>query len=363
MNSLAIPVPSPAPIATSPGSGTTPAADDGKFGDTLRQTRATSETKAQGHVAGHQPSSGQPTADDKKAAGDDRDADPKADAKADDHDTVTADVLPLMAPLPPPAATTTRQMPAAGGKLLPAGTAPVAAARGTPAQARPAEETPAPRADLQPAPAAGGSASAPMTDVPLPLAEPAQPSSHDHGESDAARVAAQDFGSHLGQLLGAHAAQPPQSAPAPAPLQLAMQATPDQLPQFAQETGQNIAWLAGQGIQKAEIQLNPRSLGPIHIEISTRNDHVDVSFAVAHPQTVHALQQTLPHLDQMLAQHGLNLGQASVGQQSQGQHQTTFAQHTGGDSANADSNGTEAETPRNWRPLRIATPGRVDDFA
>ena len=45
---------------------------------------------------------------------------------------------------------------------------------------------------------------------------------------------------------------------------------------------------------------------------------VDVTFAAQHPAAVHALQQTLPQLDALLAQHGLSLGQADVGQRQSG---------------------------------------------
>jgi flagellar hook-length control protein FliK len=125
--------------------------------------------------------------------------------------------------------------------------------------------------------------------------------------------------------------------------------------------------MVGQGIQKAEIQLNPRTLGPIHVDITTHHDQVDVSFAVQHPQTVNALQQTLPQLHDMLAQQGLNLGQASVGQHSPGQQHAAFAQHhssgghAGGNTGNTGN--AEPELPPVWRSTRIAAPGGVDDFA
>jgi flagellar hook-length control protein FliK len=121
--------------------------------------------------------------------------------------------------------------------------------------------------------------------------------------------------------------------------------------------------LAGQNIQQAEIQLNPKKLGPIQVEITTHHDRVDVSFAVQHPQTVHALQQTLPQLHDMLAQQGLNLGHASVGQQAPGRQHPAFAQHAGGGDVGHRSGVAEADASPNWRPLRIAMPGRVDDFA
>jgi hypothetical protein len=65
----------------------------------------------------------------------------------------------------------------------------------------------------------------------------------------------------------------------------------------------------------------------------------------------------------MLAQQGLNLGQASVGQQAPGQQHAAFAQHAGFGGSGPDTGSAEADPPPGWRSVRIATPGRVDDFA
>ncbi|MBN8735169.1 MAG: flagellar hook-length control protein FliK [Xanthomonadales bacterium] len=367
MSSLAIPAPAPATAPVNAGAGAAPASGDGKFGDALRQTRAGPETQAPGRVAGdslaprhHDWKSG---AGDKNAAKDDPQSGKPTEAKTDDRPADASNVLPIMAAVVPLAPAAMRQAPAAAGKPLPAAATAVVAPQGA------APTSHAPNTITIPV---GTQTTAPSTATPDPGLTAIAPSGSrdaepqadaDHGrDAIAPRSAADDFGAQLGQLVAAHGIPSANAAPAPMPLQIAMQATPDQPPQFMQETAQSVAWLAGQGIQKAEIQLNPRTLGPIHVEVSTHNDRVDVSFAVAHPQTVHALQQTLPHLNDMLAQQGLNLGHASVGQQSSGQQHAAFAQHVG-DSASGDAHGAEAETPQNWRPLRIATPGRVDDFA
>ena len=365
MSSLAIPAPAPATASVNAGTGAAPASGDGKFGDTLRQTQAGPETQARGRVAGDSPAPrhnhGKPDAGDKNAAKDDPHAGKQNEAKTDDRPVDAPNVLPIMAAVVPLAPATVRQAPAAAGKPLPAAATAAVAPQGT---------TPALHAPNTITVPAGTQTTTPSTATPGPGLTAIAPSGSreaapqaDHGhDAVAPKPAATDFGAQLGQLVAAHGISSANAAPAPMPLQIAMQATPDQPPQFMQEAAQSVAWLAGQGIQKAEIQLNPRTLGPIHVEVSTHNDRVDVSFAVAHPQTVHALQQTLPHLSDMLAQQGLNLGHASVGQQSSGQQHAAFAQHVDA-SANGDANHADVETPQDWRPLRIAAPGRVDDFA
>lgn len=107
-------------------------------------------------------------------------------------------------------------------------------------------------------------------------------------------------------------------APAvPAPAHALSVASPAGTPAFAQELGQHIAWLGNQDVKEARIRLHPEELGSLDVKVSLNHDRVDVSFAVQHPAAVHAVQQTLPQLDALLAHHGLALGQADVGQRQQ----------------------------------------------
>ncbi|WP_162258356.1 flagellar hook-length control protein FliK [Frateuria sp. Soil773] len=86
-------------------------------------------------------------------------------------------------------------------------------------------------------------------------------------------------------------------------------------PAFAQELGQQVAWLGGQELKQARIRLHPEEFGQLDVKVSVTHGQVDVTFAVQHPAAVHAVQQTLAQLDTLLAQHGLSLGHAEVGQQ------------------------------------------------
>lgn len=153
----------------------------------------------------------------------------------------------------------------------------------------------------------------------------------------------------------------PTAPTAPLPPSLSPQAGLNQPQAFAQETAQYVAWLVGQGFDKAEIHLNPRELGPIHVEVTRLPDHIDVNFAVQHPQTVNALQQVLPQLHDMLAQQGLNLGQASVGQQSAGHGHSAPPSFDG--SRGTAAAGIDPVQPRAGRWRSVALPGGVDDFA
>lgn len=110
-------------------------------------------------------------------------------------------------------------------------------------------------------------------------------------------------------------------------------------PAFASQLSQHIGALAKQDLQQARIQVSPQGMGPIDIKLQVSNGVVDVNFAVQHPATVHAIQQTLPQLDSLMSAQGLQLGQAQVGQQSAGQ---TYGQDTSDPSSSGRSTGTMA---------------------
>lgn len=134
-------------------------------------------------------------------------------------------------------------------------------------------------------------------------------------------------------------------------------------PEFAQSLSQHVAWLGGQQIKQANIQLHPKDLGPLNVNVQVKHDKVDVSFAVQNPATVHALQQTLPQLDTLLAQQGLNLGQAQVGQQHNPQQHGSHAQGGNGGSGHADSSAGTDTAVQAPLPARQLAVGLVDDFA
>ena len=121
-------------------------------------------------------------------------------------------------------------------------------------------------------------------------------------------------------------ADAPPTGALPAPATLAAPTAPTVLPlpspvgsqTFAQDLGQQVAWLGGQGIKQARIRLHPEELGSLDVKVSVTHGRVDVVFSAQHPAAVAAVQQSLPQLDQMLAQHGLSLGHAEVGQQERG---------------------------------------------
>lgn len=127
---------------------------------------------------------------------------------------------------------------------------------------------------------------------------------------------------------------------------------------FAQELGQQVAWMGGQDIKEARIKLNPEALGELEVKVSVDHNRVDVAFAAQHPAAVTAVQQTLGQLDTMLAGHGLSLGHTFVGQQHQGSDGSSSSSGKGSFAGNDAADG-DAEVS----PIRQVAVGLVDMFA
>jgi len=120
---------------------------------------------------------------------------------------------------------------------------------------------------------------------------------------------ASDAWAPLGSLAGTSTSLPrlelPPSLAAPVPMHS---------PRFADETGARVQWLAAQGGGEATLRISPDGLGPVEIRLSLDGDRVDVALHAAQADTRQALEQALPRLREMLAQQGLQLGHADVGQ-------------------------------------------------
>jgi flagellar hook-length control protein FliK len=119
-----------------------------------------------------------------------------------------------------------------------------------------------------------------------------------------------------------------------------VQATqPATSPQFAQELGEQIAWMGSGQVKEARIKLHPEELGSMDVRVNMDGGKVNIAILAQHPAAVHAVQQTLSQLDSMLAHHGLSLGQADVGQRQAEQGGEGGGQGAAGEGGDADAAG------------------------
>ena len=116
-------------------------------------------------------------------------------------------------------------------------------------------------------------------------------------------------------------------------------ATPVGATHWGTELGQQMVMMsnnARQGMQTAELRLDPPDLGPLRISLNLADGVASASFVSAHASVRQAIEVAIPQLQQALAQAGISLGQTSVGEQAA---QQEFAQQNGNGSQRQQGGG------------------------
>lgn len=85
---------------------------------------------------------------------------------------------------------------------------------------------------------------------------------------------------------------------------------------WAEDVGQQVSWLAGQGQSKAELILTPPHLGRVEVSLSMNGDSTSAVFVSPSAAVRDALEQALPRLREAMAEAGIQLGQAHVSAES-----------------------------------------------
>lgn len=81
---------------------------------------------------------------------------------------------------------------------------------------------------------------------------------------------------------------------------------------WSEDIGNRITWLAGRSENRAELVLTPPQMGRIEVNLSIKGDQAVASFVSANPVVREALEAALPRLREVLADAGIQLGQAQV---------------------------------------------------
>jgi len=149
------------------------------------------------------------------------------------------------------------------------------------------------------------------------------------------------------------------AAPIAAPVDVRL-STPIASPDFAQALGAQVSVLASNGVQRAELHLNPAEMGPVSVQIVIDGAQARVEFGADFAATRQAIENGLPELASALRDAGLTLTGGGVSQHARGrgEHGAESGSHPG---RNARS-GTEAEPVTAIRPRSVAL-GGVDLYA
>lgn len=164
-----------------------------------------------------------------------------------------------------------------------------------------------------------------------------------------------------GAVDGGFTATPTTGASAPASVAVA---APVNAPDFAQELGLHVSVLAKDGVQSAELHLNPADMGPVSVQIVMDGTQAHVAFGADMAATRQAIEAGLPQLAGALADAGFTLAGGGVSQHAGGGAGSGGGKDAGsspggrGRSVSAESTGRVAGAAR-----RVVTQGGVDEFA
>lgn len=106
---------------------------------------------------------------------------------------------------------------------------------------------------------------------------------------------------------------------------------------WGEALGQRVLMMKGQGMDRAEVRLNPPQLGPLEIRLNVTQDQTSLVLSSQNPLTRDALEQALPRLREMFDARGLAMGDTEVSDGSareqtdpRGDGQTGDGRGTGG---------------------------------
>lgn len=143
-------------------------------------------------------------------------------------------------------------------------------------------------------------------------------------------TAANQLGGSLAAVLNPAAGPSPSSAAGlqSAAVQWTLPYTPADA-RFGEALGERLNWMIRDGLQQAEITLNPRELGPIRIALSMEGDAAQLGIQADHAFTRQTIEDALPRLKALLAEQGVQLGQTQIDQGS-GRDQGSSDHQAGG---------------------------------
>lgn len=104
---------------------------------------------------------------------------------------------------------------------------------------------------------------------------------------------------------------------------------------FADAVKDKVMLMVSQKLQRFDITLDPPELGNMQVRVNLQNEQAMVSFVVQNQQAKEALEQNIHKLRDMLAQQGVDVGDANIEQQSQ---------QSDGEGGAAGSNHQQGET-------------------
>jgi len=152
------------------------------------------------------------------------------------------------------------------------------------------------------------------------------------------------------------------AGPAPAPVAAAPQPVTVVVPaaldsaEFAQAFGVQVSVLARDGVEHAELQLNPAEMGPVSVQIVMDGTQARIDFGADAAGTRQAIEHSLPDLAAALREAGLTLSGGGVSQHAHGRgNDTPDEQRPGAFAARSGDAQAPSAPVQRWRGSVSAT--------
>jgi flagellar hook-length control protein FliK len=111
-------------------------------------------------------------------------------------------------------------------------------------------------------------------------------------------------------------------------------------PEGHQLLAEKVRWMVNTKNLVAEIRLDPAELGSVHVKVAMSGESASVNFVVQSQLARDAVDNASPRLREMLAEKGIELGQSSVRQESDGQQSQGDSQDGSGNDEAEDADVT-----------------------
>lgn len=148
-----------------------------------------------------------------------------------------------------------------------------------------------------------------------------------------------------------------------APTQFVNLPTPVGAPDFAQTLGAQLSVLARDGVQQAELHLNPADMGPVSIQITMDGTQARIDFGADMAATRHAIEAGMPELASALADAGFTLAGGGVSQHPRGRGEGGRGESGSGQGARRVATASTDAAPASRMIRRAVSAGAVDIYA
>ncbi len=132
---------------------------------------------------------------------------------------------------------------------------------------------------------------------------------------------------------------------------------------FNNAVKEKVMLMINQKLQNVEIRLDPPELGSMHVRLNLQNEQAAVTFTVQNQQAKEALEQNLGKLRDMLAENGVDVGDANINHQQQSTHSEGEGEQQSNQFSSSESDSAEVQMATIDGNLFKASANGIDYYA